>query len=314
MQIFHNTNYDFLGKRKLAAILSTIMFVVSVGALLIRGLSLGIDFTGGTLIELGYNKPVELADVRSTLGANGYGDALVQNIGSAKEVLVRVPPKAGKTSAALSNDIHAALEQAAGQTIEIRRVDFVGPQVGSELMEDGGLAILIALGGVLLYVAIRFEYRLATGAIIALIHDPVLIFGMFALFQWEFDLTVLAAVLAVIGYSLNDTIVVYDRIRENFRKMRKATPVEVVNISINQTLSRTILTSGTTMLVVLALFFLGGEMIHGFALALILGIVVGTYSSIYVASAAALALGVSKQNLMPVKKEDEGEEGSEAQP
>ena len=309
MQIFQDTKIDFLGQRKLAMVLSIIMFVVSIGSLVTRGLNLGIDFTGGTLIELGYSQAADLPAVRSTLAGKGYDEAVVQNIGTAREVLVRVPPQAGKNSAEVSNEIHGALAQASGQKIELRRVEFVGPQVGNELVEDGGLAMLYALIGILIYVAIRFEYRMATGAIIAAIHDPVLIFGMFSLFQWEFDLTVLAAVLAVIGYSLNDTIVVFDRIRENFRKMRKATPVEVVNGSINQTLSRTILTSGTTMLVVLALFFFGGDMIHGFAIALILGIVVGTYSSIYVASATALALGVNKQNLMPVQKE--GEENPE---
>lgn len=311
MQIFRNANYDFLGKRKIAAIFSAVMFVVSIGALMARGLNLGIDFTGGTLIELEYAQAVELSQVRATLGEKGYGDAVVQNIGSTREILVRVPPREGMNSAALSNEIHGALQQVAGDKVELRRVEFVGPQVGDELLENGGLAILYALIGILIYVALRFEYRLAVGAIIATIHDPLLIFGLFALFQWDFDLTVLAAMLAVIGYSLNDTIVVFDRIRENFRKMRKATPMEVVNISINQTLSRTILTSGTTLMVVFSLYIFGGEMIHGFAIAFLIGIGVGTYSSIYVASAAALALGITKQNLMPVKKEGEGEEGEQ---
>jgi preprotein translocase subunit SecF len=314
MQIFANTNFDFLGKRKLAMVVSIVLFVLSIGALATRGLNLGIDFTGGTLIELGYGKPAELTEVRAALVNKGYGDAVVQNIGSAREVMVRVPPREGMTSATLSNEVHMALQQAAGEPLELRRVEFVGPQVGKELLENGGLAILYALIGILIYVALRFEYRLGVGAIVALIHDPILIFGLFALFQWGFDLTVLAAILAVIGYSLNDTIVVYDRIRENFRKMRKATPMEVVNASINQTLSRTVLTSGTTLLVVLALVIFGGEMIRGFAVAFLIGIVVGTYSSVYVASAAALALGISKQNLMPVKKEGEGEENLEELP
>lgn len=303
MQIFRDTKIDFLGQRKVAMVLSIIMFTVSIGALAIRGLNLGIDFTGGTVLELAYSQAADLNQVRGTLAKEGFNDAVVQQIGTARDVLIRVSPKAGKSSAAVSNEIHDALQKAAGKPVELRRVEFVGPQVGNELVEDGGLAMLIALIGILIYVAIRFEWRLATGAIVATIHDPVLIFGMFALFHWEFDLTVLAAILAVIGYSLNDTIVVYDRIRENFRKMRKGTPVEIVNLSINQTLSRTILTSSTTMLVVLALYFFGGEMIHGFSVALILGILVGTYSSIYVASASALALGVNKQNLMPVQKE-----------
>lgn len=314
MQIFRNANYDFLGQRKVAVVISIVLFVISIGALIMRPLNLGIDFTGGTLIELGYSKPAELTEVRAALVTSGYGDAVVQHIGTAREVMVRVPPREGMTSATLSNEVHAALEHAAGEKLELRRVEFVGPQVGEELLENGGLAILYALIGILIYVALRFEYRLGVGAIIALIHDPVLILGLFALFQWSFDLTVLAAMLAVIGYSLNDTIVIYDRIRENFRKMRKATPVEVVNTSINQTLSRTVLTSGTTLLVVLALVIFGGEMIRGFAVAFLIGILVGTYSSVYVASTAALALGISKENLMPVKKEGEGEEEMENQP
>lgn len=314
MQIFRDSHFDFLGQRKLAVVVSIVLFVVSIGALVTRGLNFGIDFTGGTLVELAYSKPADLTEVRSTLVANGYSDAVVQHIGTAREILVRVPPREGMTSASLSNQVHEALQQAAGEMLELRRVEFVGPQVGKELLESGGLAILYALIGILIYVALRFEYRLGVGAIIALIHDPVLILGLFALFQWNFDLTVLAAMLAVIGYSLNDTIVIYDRIRENFRKMRKATPVEVVNTSINQTLSRTILTSGTTLLVVLALVLLGGEMIRGFAIAFLIGIVIGTYSSVYVASTAALALGISKENLMPVKKEGEGEEGMEDLP
>lgn len=314
MQIFRNANYDFLGQRKLAVVISIVLFVVSIGALVTRGLNLGIDFTGGTLIELGYSKPAELTEVRAALVASGYSDSVVQHIGTAREVMVRVPPREGMTSATLSNEVHAALQQAAGETLELRRVEFVGPQVGQELLENGGLAILYALIGILIYVALRFEYRLGVGAIIALIHDPVLILGLFALFQWNFDLTVLAAMLAVIGYSLNDTIVIYDRIRENFRKMRTATPVEVVNAAINQTLSRTILTSGTTLFVVVALVLLGGEMIRGFAVAFLIGIVIGTYSSVYVASMAALTLGISKENLMPVKKEGEGEEEMENLP
>lgn len=314
MQIFRDSHFDFLGQRKLAVIVSIVLFVVSIGALVTRGLNFGIDFTGGTLIEVAYSKPAELTAVRGALVDNGYGDAVVQHIGSAREVMVRVPPREGLTSAALSNQVHLALQQAAGETLELRRVEFVGPQVGQELLENGGLAILYALIGILIYVALRFEYRLGVGAIIALIHDPVLILGLFALFQWNFDLTVLAAMLAVIGYSLNDTIVIYDRIRENFRKMRVATPVEVVNAAINQTLSRTILTSGTTLFVVVALVLFGGEMIRGFAVAFLIGIVIGTYSSVYVASTAALALGISKENLMPVKKEGEGEEEMENLP
>jgi len=227
-------------------------------------------------------------------------------------VLVRLAPRDDVDSAELSTKAFAALNEAADGTAELRRVEFVGPQVGDELTEDGGLAMLYALVGILIYVALRFEYRFAVGSVIALIHDVVITIGIFALFQIEFDLPVLAAVLAVIGYSLNDTIVVYDRIRENFRKMRKGTSMQIVNTSLNQTLARTLVTSFTTLLVLIALFVFGGEIIHGFALALIIGVVVGTYSSIYVASTAVLQLGVSKADLMPVKKE--GEEQPESLP
>jgi preprotein translocase subunit SecF len=302
MQIFSETNVDFMGRRRLALVFSVVLLTLAVASLLMRGLSFGIDFTGGTLLEVGYPEAVELATVRSTLENAGFGDAQAQHYGSARDVLIRIAPRADESSAKLSTEVLNALQQVdAG--VEMRRVEFVGPQVGEELTEKGGLAMLYALIGILIYVSLRFEYRFALGAVVALVHDVIITLGFFSLFQFEFDLTVLAALLAVIGYSLNDTIVVFDRIRESFRKLRKGTPPEVINVSINQTLSRTIMTSLTTLLVLVALFVFGGEIIHAFALALIVGIVIGTYSSIYVASTVALALGVSKQDLLPVQKE-----------
>jgi len=307
MQIFKNKlTINFMGKRHIAMALSAVMVVISIGALATKGLNFGIDFTGGTLIEVGYPEPVDLEDVRSALTVSEFVQSQVQHFGTSRDVLVRIAPQAGKESAQLSEDVLAALRQQDAD-VEMRRVEFVGPQVGEELTEQGGLAMIYALIGILIYIIVRFQWRFAPGAVLALIHDVTIIIGIFSIFQFDFDLTVLAALLAVIGYSLNDTIVVFDRIRENFRKMRKGTPVEIINTSINQTLARTMMTSFTTLLVLASLFVFGGEVIHAFSRALILGVVVGTYSSIYVASTAALALGVSKADLMPVQKEDEGE-------
>ncbi len=305
MRIFNKEpSFDFMGKRKLALILSLVLVLISIASLATRGLNLGIDFTGGTLIEVGYDSTVDLGEVRETLADAGYGDAIAQHFGTSKDVLIRVPPIDGKSNADLSSDVLNALHAGPNSDeVEMRRVEFVGPQVGDELTEDGGLAMIYALFGILIYITLRFEKRFAVGSVAALVHDVVITLGIFSILQLEFDLTTLAAILAVIGYSLNDTIVVFDRIRENFRKMRKGTPVEVSNRSINQMLSRTLVTSLTTLFVLMALFVLGGEIIHSFATALIIGIIVGTYSSVYVASATALALGISKQDLMPVKKE-----------
>ena len=268
-----------------------------------RGLNLGIDFTGGTLIEIGYQSSADLTKVRAELESAGFNDAIVQHFGTSKDVLVRIAPREGVTSAQLSGEMLKVLQKTSDTPINMRRVEFVGPQIGDELIEKGGMAMLIALGCILVYVWIRFEKRFSLGSIAALVHDVIFTIGVFSILQLEFDLTVLAAILAVIGYSLNDTIVVFDRVRENFRIMRKETPEQVVNKSINQTLSRTLMTSLTTLLVLIALFIFGGELIHGFATALIVGIVVGTYSSIYIASAAALALGITKQDLMAPEKE-----------
>lgn len=293
---------DFMSRRNLALIISAILMLASIGSLALRGLNLGIDFTGGTLVEVGYPETVDLTEVRAALEAGGFEGAVVQHFGTSRDVLIRLAPRATEGSADISSGILNTL-QSGGQQVDLRRVEFVGPQIGDELAEDGGLAMLAALFGILIYVYFRFEIRFSLGAVIALVHDVVITIGIFSLLQLEFDLSVLAAVLAVIGYSLNDTIVVYDRVRENFRKMRKGTPLDVVNSSITQTLSRTLVTSLTTLLVLIALFVFGGEIIHGFSQALIIGVVVGTYSSIYVASSAALLLGVSKADLMPVEKE-----------
>ena len=299
-----NSVIDFMGKRNIAMIFSAILLLAAVGSIVTRGLSLGIDFTGGTLIEVGYTQDANLPAIRETLTQGGHGDASVQQFGTAKDVLIRLAKSEEQSSSTLSNEVFGMLSKAVGGQVELRRVEFVGPQVGDELTEDGFLAVLVALMAILVYVALRFEWRFAVGSVVALIHDVTITIGLFSLLQIEFDLPVLAAVLAVIGYSLNDTIVVFDRVRENFRKMRKGTSESIINSSLTQTLSRTLMTSLTTILVLLALFFLGGEIIHGFAFALLVGVFVGTYSSIYVASTAALMLGVSKEDLMPVQKEN----------
>jgi preprotein translocase subunit SecF len=300
------TRIDFMAHRLRAALLTLALIALAVGLLSLRGLNFGLDFTGGTLVEVGYSQAVELDRVRSALEAGGYPDAVVQNFGTARDVLIRLAPDAGEGDA-LSNAVLEIL-RADNADAELRRVEFVGPQVGEELTEKGGLALLYALAGILIYVAFRFEYRFAIGAVAAVVHDVVITLGIFAGIGMTFDLTVLAALLAVIGYSLNDTIVVFDRIRENFIRMRKGSAVDVTNRSINQMLPRTLVTSLTTLLVLLALFLVGGELIRGFALALIIGVVVGTYSSIYVAGSAALAMGVSKEDLIPPPKEGEDAE------
>ncbi|BCU06830.1 protein translocase subunit SecF [Allochromatium tepidum] len=298
-------NIDFMRRRKPAAWLSGVVLLVCLLSIVFRGFDFGLDFTGGTVIELGYAQPIELSEVRAVLETQGHGGATIQYFGSRTDILIRLAPQDGveEDSAKLSDRVFQALSQAAQGQVELRRVEFVGPQVGEELREQGGLAVLFALIGILIYVALRFEWRFAVGAVVALIHDVLFTVGIFSLFQIQFDLTVLAAVLAVIGYSLNDTIVIFDRVRENFRRMRKGTVIGIMNRSINETLSRTIVTSGTTLLVLVALYVLGGETINGFALALIIGILVGTYSTIYVATAIVVWLGLSRDDLLPVKKE-----------
>ena len=301
MKFITKTNFDFMGKRRIACWLSGISSVVLVVLFMVQGLNYGIDFTGGTIVEVGYTQEADLTKVRNILVQSEFSNAVVQYYGAATDVLVRIPPHEGLNSADISNKLIELL--GSNQSIEIRRVEFVGPQVGDELREDGGLAMIYALLGILLYVAIRFQTRFAIGAVVATVHDVIITIGFFVVTRMEFDLTVLAAVLAVIGYSLNDTVVVFDRIRENFHKLRKATPVEVMNVSLNETLSRTIMTGLTTLLVLVALFLFGGETLLAFSTALIIGILIGTYSSIYIASPVTLALGVSKQDLMPVVKE-----------
>lgn len=304
MKSLSDVKIDFMAKRKMAMVLSIVLVITSLVSLSTRGLNFGIDFTGGTLIELAYQSPVELKQVREVLGKGGFNDAVVQHFGTPKDILVRIGIREGVSQNEIGSKVLKILQAASSESVERRRNEYVGPQVGEELTEQGGLAMLYALIGILIYVALRFEYRFSVGSVAALVHDVMITLGIFSIFQFEFDLPVLAALLAVIGYSLNDTIVVFDRIRENFRRMRKGTPVEIMNVSINQTLSRTLVTSLTTLLVLGALFILGGEIIHGFAQALIIGVMVGTYSSIYVASTVTLKLGVSKADLMPVQKEE----------
>lgn len=299
------THINFMSKRLLAAAFSIILLLASLGSLAVQGLSFGIDFTGGTMIELGYQEQADLNKLRQDLAEGGYPDATVQNFGSIHDVLIRLPVIETQNMAELSNDVVSMLQSKHETEIDVRRVEFVGPQVGDELTEQGGLAMLYALIGILIYVSLRFEYRFAIGSVVALIHDVVITLGFFSVTRIEFDLTVLAAILAIIGYSLNDTIVVFDRIRETFLKVRKCTSQEIVNRALNDTLSRTLMTSLTTLLVVLALFMFGGEVIHAFSIALLFGIIIGTYSSIYIASNTILAMGVSKEDLLPPVKEDD---------
>lgn len=323
-------NFDFMGRRKLAMICSAILILVGAASLALRGLNFGIEFTGGTLVEVAYQEPVQIGEIRDQLVASGLDDAVVQYFGTSRDVSIRLPA-AEATAAQISTRVTEALrapfdellvEQAEGGVqqcvrggagpvtchVQMRRIEFIGPQFGEELAEKGGLAMLTALLLIMMYVAFRFEWKFSIGSVAALAHDVLITLGLFSLLQLEFTQPVLAAILAVIGYSLNDTIVVFDRIRENFRKMRKGTAVEIMNRSINQTLRRTVLTSFTTLLVLLALFFLGGEVIRGFSVALVIGVIVGTYSSIFVASPVVLALGLSREDMMLVKKEGADQE------
>jgi preprotein translocase subunit SecF len=297
---------NFMGQRKLALLLSGLLLLASIVSLAINRLEWGLDFTGGTLVEVHYSESADLNAIRATLEAEGYAGAVVVSFGTDKDVLIRLPQGYSDQQGA---ELLVKLQEAYAGSVELRRIEFVGPQVGEELREQGGLAMLLALGLVMLYIAFRFQFKFAVGAVVALVHDVLLTLGFFSITGMEFDLTVLAALLAVIGYSLNDTIVVSDRIRENFRKIRRAEPVEVINISLTETLGRTLVTSLTTLLVLFSLAVFGGEMINGFAIALIVGVAIGTYSSIYVAANALLMLGVSKEDLMiPVKEGAEQED------
>ncbi len=293
--------YNFMGIRRYAVVLSALLLSLSIWSLSSQGLVLGLDFSGGTQIEVGYEQPADVAELRETLESAGFQNPVVVHFGAETEVLIRLQ---GEPDEQLAAQVLEVLKGDQSQQVELRRVDFVGPQIGEELREDGGLGMLTALAVVMLYVAIRFQLKFSIGAVLALGHDVLITLGIFSLARLEFDLTVLAAILAVVGYSLNDTIVVSDRIRENFRKIRKAPPTEVINESLSQTLWRTINTSVTTMLVLLALFFFGGELIHNFAIALMIGVAIGTYSSIYVAATVMLALNVDREDLLePVEGE-----------
>lgn len=304
MEFFRlKTHIDFMRWRHAAFVLSGALTVIALLLLIFRGLNFGIDFTGGTLIEVSYTEAVELEPVRNALARDGFDDAIVQHFGTARDVLVRLAPRAGIEQKQLGDRVLESLRGASSAGVELRRVEVVGPQIGEEITEQGGLAMLAALGAILVYVSLRFEFRFALGSVLALFHDVIIVLGFFAATWLEFDLTAFAAILAVIGYSLNDTIVVYDRIREDFRKVRRGTTVEIVNLALNETLSRTIMTGVTTVLVLVALLAFGGELLRSFTIALLVGVLFGMYSSIYVASALALALGVSRADLMPTQKE-----------
>jgi preprotein translocase subunit SecF len=300
MEFFNpNSNVDFMGARKWTAMFSALIFIVSMAALMFNGLKWGLDFTGGTQIEVSFPQAADLTLIRENLYKAGFKEAQVISYGTSKDVLISIAPRQDLEQGLMVDKVMEQLPGAVKQ-----RVDFVGPQVGEELATKGALAIIVSLLATMIYIAMRFEYRLAVSSAVALIHDPVLILGVFALFGIEFDLKALAGLLAVIGYSLNDTIVVFDRVRENFIKIRRATSLEIMNISINQTLSRTIMTSLLTLFVVVALFIYGGETIRGFALALIIGIIIGTYSSIYVAGALAVVMGLDKKDFLPSQRKE----------
>ena len=321
-----DTQFNFLGRRRLAGIISLALIALGIASLLVRGLNFGSDFTGGTLVEVSYKDSVTVERVREQLKSAQFDGARIQYFGTSRDILVRLPIGTVENSAGISSEIMETLRLPYLETVaespqggvqqcvselglgeckvQMRRVEFVGPQVGGELTEKGGLSMIYALIGILIYVAWRFEWRFAVGAVAALVHDVLITISIFSLFGLEFSLPVLAALLAVIGYSLNDTIVVFDRMRENFRKMRKGGALEVMNSSLNQTLRRTILTSLTTLLVVVTLLLIGGEVIKGFSFALFIGILVGTYSSIFIASPVVLGLGISREDMLPVKKEE----------
>lgn len=312
MQVFNFAKpLNFMRLKWPAVVLSLLLLCGSVASFFINGINWGLDFTGGTVIEVGFAQAADLPTVRQTLSAAGFDDAVVQLFGSSRDVLIRIPLRADLVQAQIGDAVVTALNASDAGAVNVRRVEFVGPSVGAELKQDGGLAMLVALVGILIYVALRFEWRLSVGAVASLLHDVVLTLGLFSVLGLEFDLTVLAAILALIGYSINDTIVVFDRIRESFRKLRDATVAETINEAITSTLNRTVITSLTTVLVLVVLFYLGGALIHGFATALLFGIAVGTYSSIYVASAIAELLGLSREDMLspPVAAE-----GADLQP
>jgi len=293
----------FMSWGKYTTTISLATFIVAVFFLVTKGLNLGVDFTGGTVMEVGYTQAADLNRVRGTLAKIGMSDASVQNFGTSRDVLIRLSTKPEISSAKLSEIVMTALRQD-DSTVEMRRVEFVGPQVGEELVENGALALLVVSLGIIAYLAFRFEWKFGVAAIIANLHDVVIILGFFAFFQWEFSLTVLAAVLAILGYSVNESVVVFDRIRENFRKMRKTSVAQVINNAITRTMSRTIITHGCTQMAVCSMLFFGGEALHYFALALTIGILFGIYSAVLVASPIVMLLGVSREDLVRVEKKD----------
>lgn len=313
MEFFHGkTHFDFMGKAVPAAIFSVVLSLVCIGGMVVRGFNFGIDFTGGVLIEAGYEQPPDLGQIREELKAGGFPEAQVQNFGTARDVLVRLPPREEEGDLAnqggkLGEQVLQLLRQK-GEKVQLRRVEFVGPNVGEDLIEGGIIAVLVALFLILLYVMFRFQWKFSVGAVVSTLHDVIVVLGVFALFQFQFDLSVLAATLAVLGYSLNDTIVVFDRVRENLKRSRRGEPASILNIAINETLSRTIITHGTTSLVVLALLFFGGETLRGFSIAMLTGIVFGTYSSIYIATATTLWLKVTPADLAPPKRPEQADE------
>jgi preprotein translocase subunit SecF len=303
MEFFHKVPHiHFLGVRKLAMGMSIVVLLAAIASLAVHGLNFGVDFTGGVTVQVAYPNAVDLKAVRSALAAGGFENAVAQNYGTPQEVLIRLQAAKGESDKDAGNKVVTALQKSQ-PNVRLEQVNFVGPEVGKDLATKGALAFAVTLFGILIYIVLRFEWRLALGAVAATLHDVVFVVGFFSLLHIEFDLNVLASVLAVMGYSVNDTVVVFDRIREDFRKVRKGTPNEIMDAAIHETLSRTIMTSGVTLLVVIALQILGGPILHGFSLALFVGIIVGTYSSIYIASATALMLGVSKSDLMPVQKD-----------
>jgi len=298
----NSKEYNFLSIRYVAMALSILLMLISLGSLITKGLNKGIDFTGGFLIEVSYQQAPTISQVRSELASGGFPDAIVQNFGGSKDLMIRILPREGVDNKAVGKQIIEILDNSSNKA-ELRGSEFIDPQVGEELTDQGGLAMIFALIMIMIYIIIRFQWKFSIGAVAALIHDVLITLGVFSFFQVSFDLAVLAAILAVVGYSLNDTIVIFDRIRENFRLLRKTETLTILNKSINQTISRTVITSGTTLLVLCALYFIGGKSLEGFSLALIIGVIIGTYSSIYVATTSVFLLDVSTSDLLQVKKE-----------
>lgn len=293
----------FLSIRKFTTIMSIVLILASTFSLMSKGLNLGIDFTGGIQIEISFENAPNIENVRSNLGSGGYDDAIVQNSGSSQDLMVRIPPRDGITNKKVGEDVIGML-QASDNSVTLKSSEYISAQVGEELTEQGGLAMIFALIMIMIYIVFRFQWKFSIGAVLALIHDVMITLGIFSFFQLTFDLSVLAAILAVVGYSLNDTIVIYDRIRENFRSMRTAETLNILNSAITQTIKRTIITSSTTLLVLLSLFVFGGSSLEGFSIALIVGVLIGTYSSIFVASTSIFYLDISTTDLIQVKREE----------